>query len=194
VTANKSVISNLVAGPNTGWGVSLGAQYEIPIQRALDFNLGVSWQEIGDMSFGNDLSANAPPRIRSNLSAGGAMVYRLSGGMKESSTVKFSVDFRHINETNIDPRLRLHVGSELDLGIVSFQAGLNQDSLTFGAGINIWFFNIQAVSYGVENQSLAFMDRERRYMVQSVLSFELDAPKKTGRDSERKKHPRTSSR
>lgn len=192
VALDSGTISGLIDNSATGWGLGLGMQYDIPISRRDSLTLGSAWQDVGDTQFGSSSQANRPPSIRNNLSAGLEFVHRFSANMHAANNVKVAAELRHLSEANLDPRRRLHLGAELQLGSISLQAGLNQDSLTGGAKLDMFFIEIAAVTYGVETQSLAFMDRERRYMVQ--LTFKLDVMGKSHfseRDEDRRKHPRS---
>ncbi|MBI3557145.1 MAG: hypothetical protein HY074_12850 [Deltaproteobacteria bacterium] len=191
VTADKTYLAKLNSAKASGWGATLGMQYDMPINRSNDLILGSAWQDIGDTSFGNDLQSQRPPPIRNNLSAGLALVHRFSPGYRSTNNLKITGELRHLAEGGIDPRLRVHAGAELQIGIVSIQGGINQDSLTAGAKISWLFFDVSAVTYGVEDQSLAFMDRERRYMLQATLRFDImGRGLRPDRDEDRRKHPR----
>ncbi len=191
VTADKTYLSKLNSAKASGWGATVGFQYELPVNRSNDLILGGAWQDIGDTSFGSDSLAQRPPPIRNNLAMGLAVVHRFSPGVRSHNNVKLTAELRHLAESDVDPRLRVHAGAELQIGYVSIQGGLNQDSLTFGAKLSFLFFDLSAVTYGVEDQSLAFMDRERRYMVQATLRFDIMGKGlRPERDQDRAKHPR----
>ncbi|MBI3543022.1 MAG: hypothetical protein HY075_07095 [Deltaproteobacteria bacterium] len=192
VTADKTYLTSLTSASATGWGATPGIQYEIGLDRSNELLLGTAWQDIGDMTFGNDLQANRPPPVRSNLSAGMAFVHRFSPTARATNNFKLSAEVRHLTQTDVDPRLRLHAGAELQVGSVSLQAGIAQDSLCLGAKLDMFFLEVSAVTYGVENQSVAFMDREQRYMLQLTLKFDVMGKQKPPeRDEDRRKHPRS---
>lgn len=191
LTANTALFKSLASSSGKGIGVGAGIQYEIAISRLNEVVLGAAYQDIGDTSFGGSYKANRPPSIRGNFSMGVMYSNKLSRDPNSTQGLKISAEARHLNERGIDPRLRAHLGAEFDFGIISLQGGLNQDSITYGVSAQIWGFEWSAVSYGVENQSLAFLDRERRYMLELKTSFDLMG--KAGsrqKEADRKKHPR----
>ncbi|MGE4234204.1 MAG: hypothetical protein AB7F43_12820 [Bacteriovoracia bacterium] len=191
IAADAAYFKDLISDPGNGFGASAGVQYEIPFGKSNEIVLGSSWLDIGDTKFGKTIMSKRPPSIRSNLTAGIAAIHRLRGPADRTHNVKLAFELRHINEPYIDPFLRMHAGMELQLGAFSIQGGLNQDSLTGGVGFDFWFLRVTAVTYGVQTQSATYLDRERRYMVQAVLRFDLlgeEVP--TNRDEERRKHPR----
>ena len=191
VTANKTYLTSLDSASAKGIGATVGLQYELPISRREDLILGSAWQDIGDTSFGNSTQVDRPPPIRNNLSAGMALIHRFNPGFRSQSNFKFTAELRNLAQTGIDPRLRVHVGGELQIGYVSIQGGVNQDSLTAGVKLSFWFLDVSAVTYGIEDQALAFMDRERRYMLQATLRFDIMGKGlRPDRDEDRRKHPR----
>lgn len=188
---DASYLKSLVKGPETGWGVDVGFQYELPLSGATDLIVAMAWHDIGDTKFGNALAQNSPPSIKNNMALGGAIVQRLGRFAGQSADVKFTGEARHVLQENVDPRLKTHLGAELRVSDISVQAGLNQSSLGGGVALDLGFFKVSAVTYGVDDMSYAFMERERRYMVQ--FDFKLDVGGKeyrTRREDDRRKHPR----
>lgn len=178
VTADKAVLSSLKSAPTAGIGLSLGTQYELPVSVRSDLILGSSWLDVGDTNFGGRLTAadKRPPKIKQNLTAGAALIsyFSLNRWKASRSNIKFAAEARHLTDTGKDPLLKLHAGMEIDIkGWFSVQLGWSQDDWTAGAKASVWPFDVSAVTYSVENQALAFMNRERRYMVQLTLEFDM---------------------
>lgn len=191
VTADRTYFSRFGNNKGDGVGLTLGIQYDIPINRSNDLILGSAWQDVGDTEFGKRLDADRPPNQQNNLSAGFALVHRFSSSFRAVNNIKFAAEMRHIAQAGIDPRLKAHVGVELQIYDISVQAGLNQDSFTAGAKLDMGFFDVAAVTYGSQQQSLAFMDRERRYMLQLGFKFDVWGQKsRTMREEDRRKRPR----
>lgn len=190
-TANQVYLKSLIGDSATGWGVDFGFQYEIPITRNNEIILAAAWHDIGDTSFGNSLKRNPPPSIRNNLAAGGALVHRIGRFAGQTADIKFTAEGRHLAQKNVDPRLRTHIGAELTVGDLSVQGGLNQSSLGGGVALDLYFLKVSAVTYGVDNQSYAFMDRERRYMIQLDLKLDIGGKvMRTKREEDRRRRPR----
>lgn len=192
VVADSSYFTDLIAGPATGISLGLGTQYEMPLTKSQNVILGVAWQDIGDTNFGSRAATNKPPSIEDNLSVGAAWIFHFARlSHPDASNFKLSMDWRHLTQSNIDPRLRMHFGAELDLGDLSIQGGINQSNLTAGAKLDLWFLEVSAVTYGVDTQSMAGLDREHRYMAQVTLKLDLLGKKSNSmRGVERKKYPR----
>ncbi len=193
VTADKTYIKTLNKGPAVGWGLTPGIQYEITMNKMDSLIFGSAWQNIGDTKFGSALSSSPPPAIQNNLSAGTAFVHRFGKNLSDTNNLKLALEMRHLTQEDKDPRLKLHAGSELDLGMLKIQAGFNQTTnITFGIGVDLWLMQVSAVTYGVDNQALSMMDRERRYMLQITMDFDvLPADKKRSvRAEDRYRYPR----
>lgn len=192
LAADKSYVKTLMGGPAVGWSGSLGFQYEIMLSKHSDFIMGSAWQDVGDTFFGDYRTAKIPPPIRNNLSIGSAYIYHFGNAQHSNSDLKISGDLRHLLQNGVDPRLKTHLGVELKISDLSLQVGWNQDSYTAGAKLDMFFFEASAATYSVENQALAFYDRERRYMVQ--FTFKLDPMGKMSRNAkseEIRKRPRS---
>lgn len=193
VAADKTYIKSLRSEPGVGWGITPGFQYEITMNKMDSLILASAWQNIGDTKFGSSLASAPPPPIQNNLSAGTAFVHRFGEKVDERKNLKLALEMRHLAQENKDPRLKLHTGTELDLGMLKIQAGLNQTTnITFGVGVDLWLMQVNAVTYGVDNQALAMMDRERRYMLQIIVDLDIltYGNGKTMKSEDRYRYPR----
>lgn len=191
VNADKDYFKSLIASSKTGVGFDLGVQYEMPVSKNIDIILASAWHDIGDTTFGNEADAKRPPKIRNNLTLGGAFIYRLGRFFNRQADIKLAGEGRHMLEKNIDPRLKSHIGAELMIAGLGFQAGINQSSLCGGVSLDMGFIKVAAVTYGIDNQAYAFMDRERRYMLQIDFGMDIGGKVfKTNREENRRKRPR----
>ena len=191
VNVDKDYFKSLIVGPEYGWGIDLGVQYEMPLTKNTDLILASAWHDIGDTNFGDNRGSGRPPKIRNNLTAGGAFIYRIGRLLGRQADFKIAAEARHLVEEDIDPRLQSHLGAELNIAGLGFQAGVNQSSLTGGVSLDMGFLKVAAVTYGVDNQAYAMMDRERRYMLQIDIGLDIGGKVfKTNRDENRRKYPR----
>lgn len=193
VAADTASFKNLRKGPESGWGLDLGFQYDITLARLTDLTLAAAWHDIGDTQFGSRGSTSGrPPSIPTNLAAGFAITHNLGSSPKSSTSIKFSGEMRHIESTGTDIRLKTHLGAELKLYNLGIQGGLNQTSFTAGVTFELWFWKIMASTYGVDTQTIGLQDRERRYALQFIFSLGGDLRNETNsmRDSDRRKYPR----
>ena len=145
-----------------GLGIDLGAQYVLPMSRQLQLSFGTAFTDIGDTAF----SSAASPQ-QGNWSAGLGVKY--DAGLMDLS---FAYDFRNILAP-LDWRAKNHVGMEVGFPIVDLFVGINQAYLTYGVGVDVWVFKVEAVSYAEELSAQLFQDPNRRYMVriESKIGF-----------------------
>jgi hypothetical protein len=191
IVSGGKIISKLTSDASLGVGVTPGVQYEFPSSPMNTVTLGMAWHDIGDTKFGTRLSNRnrAPPSIPSNLALGAAFTQRLS--KRPGYNAKFSLEGRHMNRSGEDPRKKIHLGTEFQLGLLSLRAGLNQLRWTAGLGLDLWFVELAVASYAVESLPLWAQSTERRYALQ--LTFKLDASSDKDRSAaerERRKRPR----
>ena len=79
----------------------------------------------------------------------------------------------------IYPRKKIHIGTELNMGIIAFQFGLSQLHWTAGAKFDFLFLELALSSYAVDVMPKWGMSVERRYAAQVVFKLGADG----GRDS-----------
>ncbi len=190
-TADTGYLRSLASDDATGFAATLGFQYDITFGKQDTLVLASAWQDAGDVTFGSRTAGNPPPPLRNNLSAGGAFIHRFSSAARAKNNVKLSAEGRHLPQAGIDPRLRLHAGAEWQLGRLGIQAGVNQTSLTGGFYYDFWLMKLSAVTYAVDTQSLAMMDRERRYLLQLTMRLDLiGVDRRTLKEDDRYRYPR----
>jgi hypothetical protein len=191
LVAGGNVVKSLVSTSAFGFGITPGLQYEHPLSPRTDMVYGVVWHDVGDTKFGSRLSdsSRAPPSIPSNLAAGAAIIQRFS--KREGYNAKFSVEGRHLNRLNEDPRKKMHVGAELRLGALAIQGGLNQLRWTAGVLLDLWAIELAASSYAVENLSFWGQGTERRYALQLTMKLDASSTRdRRGAEADRRKRPR----
>lgn len=190
-----SAVRALTSNSGLGFGFDPGLIYEMPSGPMSDLSFGVSWHDLGDTKFGTRLAntSRLPPSIKGNLAAGAAWIHRLS--KTEGRGIKFALEGRHLNRSGEDPRKKIHAGAELEWGLFSLQAGVNQLHWTAGLGLDLWFVEVRAATYAVDVAPLWGQDVERRYAAQVI--FKLDATGSRDRSKaafDRRKRPRLNSR
>ncbi len=188
----SNVIENAKAGPARGYGVNLGLQYEIGLSPTSQLILGSAWQDIGDTKFTSTNDLGSPPSILNNLSAGFGFVQQLSRSKKSNvSEFRFSAEMRRLNQSLGHKLLKLHLGTELDFGIIGAQFGYNQDGFTMGGKLDLGIFEVTAASYSVEHGTSQRENRERRYIAQITFKFGfLGLDRKSQRSIDRRRSPR----
>jgi hypothetical protein len=154
----------MLGGYESGYGVDLGLQYVKRFQKNMKVGLGLAYTDIGNTSFGG----KADP-IYSNLTFGSSVSYALTEFLDFSA----NWDIQHLTDTRGDMRKKVHYGGEMHLAFMRFWIGINQVSLSYGAGVNLWLAEISAVTYGEELGTFAHQDTERRWLVETVFRLGL---------------------
>ena len=188
----NTIATNTKTGPARGYGVNLGLQYEIGLSPTSQLILASAWQDIGNTSFTTTNERGSPPSVPNNLSAGFGFVQQLSRSKKSNvSEFRFSAEMRRLNQSLGHKLLKLHLGTELDFGIIGAQFGYNQDGFTMGGKLDLGIFEVTAASYSVEHGTSQRENRERRYIAQITFKFGfLGLDRKSQRSIDRRRSPR----
>lgn len=186
IVGNRATLIDSFKASGTGFSGTLGIQYRLPTKGRTEFNTSFVWHDIGKTSFGKHMSQNRPQRIDENMVAGFAIRFPIGGRKnrrlerrygpgRSTNHLTFAADYSHLNYSLDKEHLpkHLHFGMNLDLPLLSIQAGLNQTSLSFGASFDIGIVKVAAATYGEEMGSYGGQRRDRRYVlsVGSALGF-----------------------
>jgi hypothetical protein len=176
-STNTSLLSRFSASGDA-FAVDLGMQYKLPTSGRSEFTFSWAWHDIGRTSFGNFSSNNRPDAIENNMVVGlglrlpiGGKINRRAakryGQPRSSNHLSFAFDYSHLLTSPAEEHLpkHLHYGMNLELPIINIQLGINQTSLTFGAGTDIGVVRVQASSYAEELGGYAGQRRDRRYVL-----------------------------
>ncbi len=186
IVGNRATLIDSFKASGTGFSGTVGLQYRLPTSGRTEFTTSFVWHDIGKTSFGQHMSQKRPDRIDENMVAGLAVripiggrknrrFERRYGPERSTNHLTFAADYSHLNYSLDEEHLpkHLHFGMNLDLPLLSIQAGLNQTSLTFGASFDIGIVKVAAATYGEEMGSYGGQRRDRRYLlsVGSSLGF-----------------------
>lgn len=186
IVGNRATLIDSFKASGTGFSGTLGIQYRLPTNGRTEFNTSFVWHDIGKTSFGKHMSQSRPRRIDENMVAGLAIRFPIGGRKnrrlerrygpgRSTNHLTFAADYSHLNYSLDKEHLpkHLHFGMNLDLPLLSIQAGLNQTSLSFGASFDIGIIKVAAATYGEEMGSYGGQRRDRRYLlsVGSALGF-----------------------
>jgi len=163
---DPDLITDAIEKEGTGYSVDAGVDL---IYRGTSFTpkLSVVAKDIGDTSFSEDNNElGPPPKQKFELIYSGSIIY-------DANLVSLTIaaDYRHALKDEITLARKLHLGLELSLPVIDLRAGFNQGYLTYGAGINLGLFRVDATSYGTEFGETVGQFEDRRYMVQLSLDF-----------------------
>jgi hypothetical protein len=154
-------IRNIFSTTGTGFGLDAGFQF-VYVKKKLTLLAGLVGRDMGNTAFSNGVDP-----IQMNVTGGLAAKYS-SGDMKATLAYDYSQIF-----DNTDWKKKNHLGFELAFPVVSLYGGMNQLSLTYGAGLDLGMIRVMYLTYAEDQAPLANQDSERRQMVHFTFKFEL---------------------
>ncbi len=181
---STSALVDLFNQQGDGYAGTLGLQYKLPIQSRIEVNTAFVWHDIGDTSFGNSSSKNRPSTDSQDLVAGLAIRFPIGGAQNrralrrygpKRSTSAFTIAYDYSElATPWSSRpfmMHSHIGANIDLPILSLQAGLYQSGISFGTGFDLGVFKVAASTYSQELGAYAGQSRDRRYLLSIGSAF-----------------------
>lgn len=164
---NKNLIDQTF--PNHGTGTALDLSFLTTLQTDLKPTFTLVWQDVGTTRYQMYSGQQDPPRQSDNLIFGTSIEHDfLLGHWTHAFEYKF------MRTTGEDLTKKLHLGTEVSYGLIDLQAGLNQGYLTYGAGVDLWFLELQAAVYATELGTYGGQTRSDRYQVSLTFSLDFD--------------------
>ncbi|MEZ0391755.1 MAG: hypothetical protein ACAH59_06040 [Pseudobdellovibrionaceae bacterium] len=151
-----------------GYGLDAGLVTRFDM---LPFNptISMSWQDVGSMSFVKTKGEDEPARQKDNFVLGMTI-----DGSLPLLGMAAGIEYRHITDTGEQIGKKLHIGGELSLAFLDFRAGLHQGYPTYGVGLNLWIFQLDAALYSVERGVYPGQTPEQRGQIGLMLDLEFD--------------------
>lgn len=162
-------IGNNFENKGQGYGLDLAVMTEIPLP-ILKPTLAMVWQDVGGTAFNKTAGEEAPPAITQNLTVAGGVGIDLPG-----LDWVIGAEARHLLEPDMQIGKKLHIGTELSLPMIDIRAGYGQGYFSYGAGVNLLIFQIDAVSYTEEMGVYPGQEGDARYMVTLNIDLSFDA-------------------
>lgn len=157
-------------GYSTGeaWGYDTGIEYS-RTSGVSTFNAAFSILDIGGTRFDRTEGTGTVPKQRMYMNAG--VGFKQDFGLFD---YKLSADL-HPFYGPVDFARQIHLGGMVGLPLIKLYGGFSEGYLSYGAGIDIWPFEITAGWYGVELGSKYRQQEGRRFiMYLSLFDFSLD--------------------
>lgn len=164
-SSSSNIASNNFQDHGTGHGVDLALMHTIP-SNPLKPTFSLVWNDVGVTTFNMTSGTQAPPPQKDNLIFGASVQQDLGiMGLTHALEYKFIGTGDSITK-------KIHLGTEASFGLLDLRAGLNQGYLTYGVGLDLWFFQVDASIYSTELGTYSGQARNDNYNVS--LTFELD--------------------
>jgi hypothetical protein len=184
IAGTKNGLTSRFNANGSGIGGDFGLQYRLPASGNVEYTTSFVWHDIGDTSFGGVTAINPPTRIEQDMIAGAAIRVPIGGGqnrralrrygpIRSKNFLTIAFDYTYLNKRwNTEPLPKhVHLGTNLDLPIISLQLGMNQTSLTYGFGFDLGLVKVAAASYAEELGSYAGQRTDRRYVLSVGNSY-----------------------
>lgn len=162
--ANNDAILAQFEDEGIGYGLDTGVLCTVDAFASPTISL--SWQDVGSTAFTKIKGVAAPERIKDNLTLGVGFEADLPG-----LGFATGIEYRHITNSQEPLPKKLHLGVELSLLNLDVRAGLYQGYTTYGVGVDLFIFQLDAAMYTVEKGAYAGQTPDNR--VQASLSMEL---------------------
>lgn len=133
-----------------------------------NLSIAAVWKDVGDTSFKTSAGAGVENQ-ENNLTIG--LAHQKSMGLIDLTT---ALDYSFIRQ-NDQLVKKLHLGTELSLGLIDLRAGFNQGYLTYGLGIDLKILQIDLNAYSQEVGQTLGDNKNDRY--QASISILLDFDK-----------------
>lgn len=169
VGANANSIAEQ-AFQDRGVGHAMDVGFMATLEHPLKPTFSFVWQDLGVTTFSQTAGTKPPPSQYDNLIFGVA-------AFQETALVDFThaFEYKFIRTNNGDDLgKKLHLGTEASFGLLNLRGGLNQGYVTYGAGIDLWFLQVDATVYSNELGTYAGQDRSDNYNVSLTLSLDFD--------------------
>ena len=164
-TSDQQLIESTITDKGTGNAMDLSFLTGI----ANDWNpsFAVVWRDLGNTKF-NPTTGNGPPQQENNLIFGASVQRKVPLG-----TLTSSFEYKFIQQTESLSK-KIHVGTELSLGLIDLRAGLYQGYLTYGVALDFSFLRIEAAKYSIELGNSSGQNPSERYQASISLNLDFD--------------------
>lgn len=132
-----------------------------------DLNIAAVWKDVGDTKFDPTLGAG-PERQENNLILGLALINDWKGLVWTNA-----FEYKFVRNDG-DITKKLHLGTELSLGLVDLRAGYGQGYLSYGAALDLSFLVLEAAIYSSELGTSAGQTESNRYQLGLSLNLDFD--------------------
>ena len=166
-TGNNAQLLNVLENRGTGYALDFGSNITLP--GPISPTMSFVYRDIGNTSFSHDSGAAAPAPVNSEMIVGGSLALKLL-----LITITPAADFRYLTSTTAQLGMKVDLGVEIALPLLSLRAGFQQGYYTAGAGVDLGIITVDAATYGVELGAYPGQMEDRRYMAQLTIQLGFD--------------------
>ncbi|MBX3021722.1 MAG: hypothetical protein KF799_08615 [Bdellovibrionales bacterium] len=173
--------TELIMSHLTGWGKGYGADAGFNVVLPAPFfkaTFSTVWRNIGQMHFRSDNPDVSIPFEDNDLTLGLALQFDLP-----LVSIRPAIDFRYLNSADYQLTRKINFGVEVGLPLVDIRAGFREGYYTYGVGMNLGLFQVDAASYGAELGAYPGQIEDRRYVVEFSMELGVGNFSARGADS-----------
>ncbi len=152
-----------------GVGHGLDLAFMTTLNHPMKPTLSVVWQDVGVTTFNLTSGVAPPPPQYDNLIFGAAIKQELG-----IFSFTHAFEYKFIRTSGYDLSKKLHLGTEASFGPLDIRGGINQGYVTYGVGLDLLFFQLDAAAYATELGTYAGQSRSDRYTVSLTFGLDLD--------------------
>lgn len=162
-----STLQNYFTNEGVGYGFDLGLMYTAPAP--LSPTISLSWLDVGKTNFLPSKGTTPVPMRDDNLTLGlNVSTQALLGGFSAG------LEYRHISNANEQLGKKIHIGTEISLPLVDLRAGLYQGYYTYGVGVDLFMFQLDASLFTVETGAYPGQTPDQRFLIGLSTSLSFD--------------------
>lgn len=164
---DSSVLQDQFKRKGTAYAADWGVKLKFPSEWHPTFSF--VWQNVGHTTYALDADVPGPASVPDQMNVG-------LGFEKDfwAFVVRPALEYKNINGSDIQLGKNIHAGVEVEFPVFSVRGGYSQGYYTAGATMDLWYFRLDAVSYGVEMGAYPGQEEDRRYAVQLVADFSFN--------------------
>lgn len=164
---DTSRVTSMFTDEGIGYGVDLGLMYRAPV--IFSPTISLAWQNVGQTEFQLTKGTVTPPGIRDNLTLGATI-----DGSIGLAGMAAGIEYRHIGTQGEQLGKKIHMGAEVSLLNMDFRAGFYQGYTTYGFGLDLFLFQLDAALYSAERGAYPGQTKDERINVGVSATFGFD--------------------
>jgi hypothetical protein len=164
---DTSGITSMFNDVGVGYGMDLGMMYRAPT--LFNPTISLAWQNVGHTQFQLSRGLRAPDGIRDNVTASASI-----NGDAGLVGMAAGIEYRHIGTPGEQLGKKIHMGAEVSLLNIDLRAGFYQGYTSYGLGLDLFLFQVDAALYSVERGAYPGQTPDQRVNVgiSTTLGFD----------------------
>jgi hypothetical protein len=162
---DSDVLMSRVTQWGRGYGVDSGVNFFVPTP-VFGITLSAVWKNIGQMNFRSNDPDSDIPGEDNDVTVAAAFIIDTP-----LISITPAIEFRSLNSEEYQLTRKINVGVEIDLPIIDLRAGFREGYYTYGVGVDLGLFRVDAASYAVELGAYPGQIEDRRYVAEFTLEL-----------------------